>query len=217
MNPSEIYCRLYFHHSYTFQAAILALTVHHHAVHTIKKEGVALPIYSLLYRPTTQYRPLVMLQSSLLLPLLALAVRAAPTGNADGGGACRVVWDTTVAAPSPTNTMASPVTSGRGRAINSVGRDTEMARLAQGAGYSKPDTAAVAQSASTTMGRPSKVTFAAIRTASSNKLSPTGTSTTTLTSTTTMSSKKSSSTPSADRHDGAKTQGRKNVVYFTNW
>ncbi|OAA79424.1 endochitinase class V precursor [Akanthomyces lecanii RCEF 1005] len=165
-----------------------------------------------------------MLQLPVLLPLLALAVRGAPTGNTDGGGACSVVLvpvlvpvDTTVAAPNPTNSVESPITGGRAGAVNSVGRENKMVMFAQGASSTKPDTAAAAQSASTTMDRPSKVTSAAVRTASSNKLSPTGTSTTTLTTTVTVSGKESSYTPGTDQDDGVEVQGRKNVVYFTNW
>lgn len=165
-----------------------------------------------------------MLQSSILLPLFALAARGAPTGNTDDGGACSVVLvpilvpvDTTVAAPSPNSTVQSTITNGRAGADSSVGRMNKMVMLAQGASSTKPETAAAAQPASTTMDRPSKVTSAAIRTASSNKLSPTGTSTTTVTTTVTVTGKQSSYTPGSDQDDGVEVLGRKNVVYFTNW
>lgn len=165
-----------------------------------------------------------MLQSAIILPLLALAVRGAPTGNSDGGGACRVVWvpvsaDTTVQAPSATNTVTFPITNGRAGAADSAGIANKFVMFAQGASSTKSDTAPVVQSAATTMDRPSKVTSAAIRTASSNKLSPTGTSTSTLTVTKTIttSSHKAAYTPGTDQDDGVETRGRKNVVYFTNW
>ncbi|KAJ3486223.1 hypothetical protein NLG97_g6661 [Lecanicillium saksenae] len=164
-----------------------------------------------------------MLQSAIILLLLALAVRGAPTGGSDAGSgaACRVVMveeliDTTVQAPSATNTVTSPVTDGRAGAAD---RGNKFVMVAQGASSTKPDTAAAIPSAATTMDRPSKVTSAAIRTASSNKLSPTGTSTSTITVTKTMtkSAKSPAYTPGTDQEDGVEIKHHKNVVYFTNW
>ncbi|KAJ6782844.1 hypothetical protein PWT90_02843 [Aphanocladium album] len=165
-----------------------------------------------------------MLQSAIILPLLALGVRGAPAGSGDGvSAACRVVWvpvsvDTTVQAPSATNTATSPLTDGRAGAAYSSGRENKFV-LPQGASSTKPDTTAAIQSTSTTMDRPSKVTSAVTRTASSNKLSPTGTSTSTITVTKTItrSGQKPAYTPGTDQDDGVEIKGRKNVVYFTNW
>ncbi|TQV95664.1 hypothetical protein IF1G_05493 [Cordyceps javanica] len=148
------------------------------------------------------------------MALLALAVRGAP-GRV---GWVPVAVDTTVAAPSPTSAGPSPV-SYDGRAVaasNSTERHDEAAMLPHGASYTELPLAAAAQSTLTTMSRPSKVTSAVVRTASSNKLSPTGTSTTTFTTTVTVSGRRPFYTPSKDHVDDAEIKGCGNVVFFLN-
>ncbi|ATY61828.1 endochitinase class V precursor [Cordyceps militaris] len=150
-----------------------------------------------------------MVHAAIILALFALAVHGAP-------GKVRTVppaAETTVAAPSPTNTLPASVSSVRRAALGHAGRDDKTAIRAQEGGANSTDAAAVVPSALTTMSRPSKVTSAAVRTASSNKLSPTGTSTTVLATTVTMSSKGPSYTPASVRH----AQDRKTVVDLTNW
>ncbi|KAM3472878.1 hypothetical protein MY8738_008668 [Beauveria namnaoensis] len=163
-----------------------------------------------------------MVHSAIILALFALTVHGAPRGNREHDGAHRVIWvpvpaDTTVAAP--TNTATSPTrANGRVAELYSVGReDDKMAMLVQGARSTKPDQAAVVQFASTTISRPSKVTSVATRTVSSNKLSPTGTSTTTMTTTVTMPGKRPSDTPSRGPDDGVETKPRRNVFYIDKW
>ncbi|KAM3505100.1 hypothetical protein MY10362_003139 [Beauveria mimosiformis] len=157
-----------------------------------------------------------------ILALVALAVHAAPKGNRDNGGAHRVIWvpvpaDTTVAAP--TSTAASPTRAhGCAAAHYSVCRDDKTAMAVQGAARStKPDQAAAVQFASMTISRPSKVTAVATRTVSSNKLSPTGTSTTTMTTTVTVPGKRPSDTPSRGPDDGVETETRRNIFYVDKW
>ncbi|OAA47289.1 hypothetical protein BBO_02744 [Beauveria brongniartii RCEF 3172] len=163
-----------------------------------------------------------MVHSAIILALVALTVHAAPKGNIDNGGAHRVIWvpvpaDTTVAAP--TNTATSPTRAhGCAAAYYSVCRDDKTAMVVQGAARStKPDKAAVVQFASTTISRPSKVTSVATRTVSSNKLSPTGTSTTTMTTTVTVPGNRPSDTPSRGPDDGVETKTRRNVFYVDKW
>ncbi|KGQ08777.1 hypothetical protein BB8028_0001g08130 [Beauveria bassiana] len=164
-----------------------------------------------------------MVHSAIILAFFALAVHGAPRENRDHDGAHRVIWvpvpaDTTVAAP--TNTATSPTrANGCAAEFYSVGREDDKmaAMLVQGARSTKPDQAAVVQFASTTISRPSKVTSVATRTVSSNKLSPTGTSTTTMTTTVTMPGKRPSETPSRGPDNGVETKTRRNVFYVENW
>lgn len=168
-------------------------------------------------------KPVSMLPS-LLLPLFAFAARGAPTGD-NVGGACRVVWapasvDTSVEAPSATS-LGSTTTTDGWTGVYSGANEGDVPFIAQPGGSTKPETKKAAPLASTTMERPAVVTSASIRTASSNKLSPTGTSitsTTTITTTvTTTPSKSPIYTPGSNQKHGVAATGRKNVVYFTNW
>lgn len=193
----------------------------------LKKEQVApFQCRQVFSTPSTnppKYRTPKMVHSAIILAFFALAVHGAPRENRDHDGAHRVIWvpvpaDTTVAAP--TNTATSPTrANGCAAEFYSVGREDDKmaAMLVQGARSTKPDQAAVVQFASTTISRPSKVTSVATRTVSSNKLSPTGTSTTTMTTTVTMPGKRPSETPSRGPDNGVETKTRRNVFYVENW